>query len=426
MTSAPASLKTNFRWVMAGNVVNSASQWLVVSLLARLGSAEILGTYILAMAVIMPVTTFSKLSLRSLFVTDAREKHLFGDYFATGLWSGLLGFLIISGWGLIQGFEPGLFLILVPLGLARSLDNPSELFMGYCQKQERMEFVGMGMMLRGTTSLAAVALAVGLTGSLAAGAAALLAAALLRILFFEFPVARRLARLGSRRLDLKLTLPWPTGRAIAAMGIPLGLVLFLATLGNSLIRLTLESYHGKEQLAYFGAAAYPLMIGSIFVGALGQSAAPRLARDHAVNRRRFWALLSRLGGLAALMGLAVLAGVWLVGKPALEILYGSEYGAYHAEFMVMAAGSVFMFSATIVGYGLTAARKFSLQLVGAATACLAAGLLAWIMIPDGGIMGAAWVYFWVAVVHLVTKVLTLAWPGSGGGTSTLEDPGETP
>jgi O-antigen/teichoic acid export membrane protein len=407
MAAAPTSLRKNFRWVLAGNVVNSASQWLIVSFLAKLGSTEMLGTYILAMAVIMPVTTFSKLQMRAIFVTDAQQQHEFGEYLATGLWAALLGLLIIGCWGLFQGAGSGFFLILLVLGLARSLDNPSELLMGYCQKMERMEFVGMGMMLRGISSLAAVAVAVALTGSLTLAVVATLAAALLRIGFYELPVSRKLARATGQGLGLKLTIPLSTGRAIAAMGVPLGLVLFLGTLGNSLIRLVLENHHGKEQLAYFGAAAYPLMVGTIFVGALGQSAAPRLARDFAENRRRFWLLLGRLGGLAALMGVAVLAGVWLLGKPALEILYSPEYGAYHAEFVIMAAGSVFLFAASMVGYGLTAARRFGHQFMAAVITFAMAAILALWLIPDGGIRAAAWVYFWVGVLHLAVRVFLL-------------------
>jgi O-antigen/teichoic acid export membrane protein len=408
MTPPSPSLKKNFQWVLAGNVVNSACQWSIVALLAKVGSTQMLGTYLMAMAVVMPVTTFSKLHMRSIFVTDARNDHSFGDYFQTGLLAGLVGLAIITFWSLAGGYDSRFMALLLLVGLARSLDNPSELFLGYCQKRERMEFVGLGMMLRGITSLAVVVAGVALTGSLLVAAAALVAAALFRQAAFEYPVARRVAGNSGEELTLKTSLSWPTVRVITAMGVPLGLVMFLNTLNPSLIRLVLEANYGKDQLAYFGAAAYPLMVGTIVVGALGQSAAPRLSRFYAADRQRFWFLLGRMAGLGVLLGAGVLGGVWLVGRPALEILYSPEYGVYHREFVIMAAGSVFLFAAGMLGYGLTAARKFNLQFMGSAIICLVAALLAWALIPGGGIRAAAWTYFWVALAQLLNGVILLA------------------
>lgn len=407
MAASSNSLKTNFQWVFAGNTVNSACQWAVVALLAKWGSTELLGAYVLILAVIMPITTLSKLQMRAIYVTDAENQFPFSDYFNTASLAAALGFLAAVIYSFTADYTKDFILSLILIGAARSLDNPSDMLMGYCQKMERMEFVGLGMMLRGLTTIAAVIGPIYLTGSLVKAAGALVAAALLRLFLYELPVVRRLAAQAGQPSFLKLGLSWPSLKRIALMGIPLGLVLFLATLANSLIRVVLESGHGKDQLAYYGAAAYPLVVGTMVMSALGQSAAPRLARYFEEGSRQFWRLLGKMIGLATGLGLLLLIGVWLVGKPALSFLYEPEYGAYHTEFIIMAAGSVFLFVASVMGFGLTAARKFTYQLGGALFTCTAAALLSWWLIPEGGIRAAAWVYFWLAVIRVAVRIAIL-------------------
>ena len=406
--AATASLKTNFKWVFAGNVVNSACQWAIVSVLAKLGSPEMLGTYALAMAVVMPVTSLAQLQMRPIYVTDAARRFPFGEYLSTGLLASLLGLLVILVWSLAGGYGPGVVPVILLLGLSRSLDNPSEMFRGYCQKLERMEFVGLGMMLRGVTSLGAMVTAIALTGDLVIGAAALVAVAVLRLFTYEIPVARHLARTADGPSVLRPRFAPQSVRRILAMGLPLGLAYFLSLAGGSIMRLTLEAHHGKDILAYFAAAAYPLAVGTMVAGSLGQSASPRLSRFFRTDRRAFLALLGKMLTLAMGLGLLVLGGVWLLGDWALRILYRPEYATYHTEFIIIAGGSVFLFLASMLGYALTASRVFRLQLLAAVLACAAAALASWLLIPAGGIRGAAWAFFWTGLAQMVTRMAILA------------------
>ena len=79
------SLKANFSWTLAGNVAYAASQWAMLVVLAKLGTAEKVGQFVLGLAVTAPVMLFSSLKLRSVQATDARGDFHFGDYFALRL-----------------------------------------------------------------------------------------------------------------------------------------------------------------------------------------------------------------------------------------------------------------------------------------------------------------------------------------------------
>src|SRR5438270_6565675 len=80
-----ASLRSNFTWTFAGNTIYAAGQWAILSLLAKLGSSEMLGQYALAIALTAPVVMFSHLNLRAVIATDVAQKHPFQDYLAVRL-----------------------------------------------------------------------------------------------------------------------------------------------------------------------------------------------------------------------------------------------------------------------------------------------------------------------------------------------------
>ena len=74
------SLRKNFTWTLAGNVVYAGCQWGMLVVLAKLGTPEMLGQFALALAITAPVMMFAYLGLRNVLATDARSEYLFGHY----------------------------------------------------------------------------------------------------------------------------------------------------------------------------------------------------------------------------------------------------------------------------------------------------------------------------------------------------------
>src|SRR3984957_291041 len=64
-----ASLRWNFSWTFVGNIIYSACQWAILVVLAKIGNAEMVGQYGLAMAVATPILALSSLQLRAVVTT---------------------------------------------------------------------------------------------------------------------------------------------------------------------------------------------------------------------------------------------------------------------------------------------------------------------------------------------------------------------
>src|SRR5688572_27341032 len=76
----PLSVRRNFVWSLAGNVLYAVCQWSVLIVLAKLSSTESLGLYLLSVANTSPIFQFAGMQLRRLQATDSGEEFLFGQY----------------------------------------------------------------------------------------------------------------------------------------------------------------------------------------------------------------------------------------------------------------------------------------------------------------------------------------------------------
>src|SRR5437867_2722549 len=77
----------------------------------------------------------------------------------------------------------------------------------------------------------------------------------------------------------------PIGR-LAWLASPLAFVMMLGSLNTSPPRYFVERSLGEAQLGIFTAIAYLIVAGETVVGAMGQSAGPRLARYYAQGNVR--------------------------------------------------------------------------------------------------------------------------------------------
>lgn len=76
----PSSVKKNFGWIIAGNIATELSLGGVLVGLAKLGSAQMQGRFLLCLGIVFPIAIFLSLGLRGLLITDSKEEFAFSDY----------------------------------------------------------------------------------------------------------------------------------------------------------------------------------------------------------------------------------------------------------------------------------------------------------------------------------------------------------
>ena len=402
----PLSLRDNFSWTLAGNVVYAACQWLTLVVMAKTGTPEMVGQFALALAIVTPVITLSSLQLRVLQSTDASRDFVFGDYLAVRLVTavitiGVVG--VIVGW---NAYALGMALIALAVAFTRSIDSVSDVFYGLLQQRERMDRIAVSLVLHGVLQLAVFGPIIFVTGSVLLAVLGMACISVLILVFYDLPKARQVEGPGG---SLRPQWSLPAFRRIAWLGLPIGLVTALNSLTGNVPRYFIADSLGERELGIFAAMFYLTVAGSTIMGAIGSPASPRLANlfaagDYAGYRQ----LLGKLVAIAVATGIGGLLVALLAGKQILTLLYRPEYAGHMPTFLWLMAATAPMYVASVLGVGVNAMRRFHAQVpLPVVNLILTVGLAA-LLIPRSGLDGAGQVVFLSSVLSMLTTFLVLA------------------
>ncbi len=184
--------------------------------------------------------------------------------------------------------------------------------------------------------------------------------------------------------------------------------MMLLSLQVNIPRYVIEHRVGAAELGVFAALASLLTAGNVVVSALGQSATPRLATYfHERRIRAFRRLMGILVLLGVALGVAGVAVAVAAGAPLLRLLFGARY-ADRADVLVVLMGTgLALYLSSLLGYGLTAARRFGIQLPIFTAAALACAGACAVLVPRYGLAGAAWAWTVSLVVGVAASLLEL-------------------
>ncbi|HEY3268689.1 MAG TPA: lipopolysaccharide biosynthesis protein [Armatimonadota bacterium] len=394
------SLRRNFSWTLFGSGFYSACQWGVVVVLAKLGRPEAVGQFALALGIVTPVMMLCSLQMRQVLQTDVKREFSFADYLTLRLITTLAAFALAIGIAHLSGLNLTTIRVVTLVALMKSTDGVADIFYGSWQRRERMDMIARSLILNGTVSTTLLAIAIWRTESLvlavAASAVGSAAALVYTLASPSTPTPSRLRPMRSLR-----TL-WPLVRVSA----PLGVVSMLISLNQSMPRYFIERSLGSRQLSVFAAISYFVLVGSMIVGALSQSASARLARYYAAGQRQdFVTLCGRMVGIGALLGVAGIGVAYFFGGWILRVMYRPEYAQSKDVFTWTMVAAAIGYCAWMLGCAITAARVFREQLPLFALTAIVSAVGCMILAPSHGLLGAAWATVIAAAFQLAGSLV---------------------
>lgn len=415
------SLRANFSWTFVGNVVYAGCQWGMLMVLAKLGSPEMVGQFALGLAVTAPIIILTNLQLRAVQATDARTEYQFRDYLGLRLISTVLALLIIAGIVFITDYRLETALVILAVGLSKAIESLSDVFYGLLQQHERMDRIAQSKMIKGFLSLIALGIIVYLTDSVLWGALGLALVWVLILVGYDLRSGVLVLRIGTPANKVfstdtvsqrSLYPRWhvATLSRLAWLALPLGISTMLISLNTNIPRYFIERNLGEYELGIFAALAYLMVAGNTVIGALGQSAIPRLANHYAMNDvSAFYRLLLNLVSLGILLGTIGTSAVLVAGREILALLYRPEYASFSDIFLwlVMAAGIGYVNS--FLGCSITATRMFHYFIAPYALVTIINLGCSALLIPDHGLQGAAWTIMITNLASCVVPIIILLW-----------------
>lgn len=408
-TGRPLSLRSNFAWAVAGNVVYAACQWGMIVALAKFGTSFMVGQFSLGLAVVTPVLMFSNLNLRAVQATDARRQFRFAEYLRLRLALTLAALAVIAVIVRFGGYEGRTAAVILALALAKAIEALSDIHYGLFQLNDRLDHTGRSMILRGLLSVTALTAGLYLMRNVFWGCMCMAVAWVASLLLFDVRRGRRLVAGTESPVDQERGGSLRQVR-LMSLALPLGIVTTIASINLHMPRYFIHARMGEHELGIFSAIAYAAGTLTIVGDSLSISAIPRLSRLYAGGRlAEYRSLLLRLTAIGCAVGLAGLAITHGIGAWLLTLFYNADYAADSGIFTVLMAAAALHFVASILTCGITSARCFRIQvplyvLVAGATAW---GCARWI--PTMGLAGAALGVTFGAAVRLLLSGLVMAY-----------------
>lgn len=396
------SLTSNFMWTLGGNAIYSASQWGMISILAKRGSPAIVGVFALGLAVSAPVFMFCNLQLRSVQATDAQTRYQFADFFMLRSLCTLAALLLLVGVSVLAGYRGEVLVVVIALSLAKAFESWSDVIAGLLQRHERLDLAARALTVRGVMSLIVFASVFATTRKLSAACIALAVTWAAVVGGYDMALARGVLQKGEGFFSGSTSRMWE----LLKKSLPLGIVMTLISLNANLPRYLVAHYLGADQLGIFASLAYLLIAVNLLVLALGQAASARMATMFAVGElERFGNVLAKLAGFGVAIGAASFGIALGFGNTLLRLLYGPAYSSHQGLLLILAATAGISTIATFMGFAATSAQSFRAQVPVIAAMTITTLAVSWLLVPLLGLNGAGMALLISAIVQMVGLTL---------------------
>lgn len=391
------SLRTNFKWTMAGNLVYALCQWGMLSVLAKAGNAGIVGQFALGLAISAPIFMFANLQLRAVQATDVCMEYRFSDYFTLRILTTAIGLLAMAGLMFTLRYDNVTRGVILLVSLSKCIECVSDVIGGLLQLHDRLDQVATSLMIRGILSIFAFGATFLFTHSLIACMVAMCLAWLAVLIGYDFYRAKETLLPGEQFFHLQ----WNIARKLFLLSLPLGFVMALISLNTNIPRYLLEHYSGPADLGIFASLAYLMVALNLVVNALCQSATTRLSRLFSEQRlHEFCRLLFKLSAFGMVIILAGVPLALMFGRSLLTILYRPQYAEHVTALAILVAAAGVSSTAFFITSGLNSARCFRAQLPIFALSTLVTILSCLFLVPRYQLNGAAIALLLSAVVGL--------------------------
>jgi O-antigen/teichoic acid export membrane protein len=386
--SYEGGVRRNLVSTVVGNIVFSASQFLITVVLARMGNMAMVGQYALGLACCIPLFAFTGLQMRAVQATDCPGRFQFTDYLNVRLLGTACAVGAVLAMAFVAPWPRATLMVVIAVACTRVVDSLSDLLYGLFQLHERLDFIALGMSARAFAGLLALVCAMSLTHSAVIALLALSVAWLAVLLTYEWPIAIRIAAAKPHEL-LRLGSIKACGRLIM-LCVPLAFVLMVLNATTSFPRLMLEHSAGEQTLGIFSAVATISAGIGLLYSAVGQTALPRLAMMFASDRKQFDTTILRMMLFSCGLGAPVILAAWFWGVRAVNMTYGQHSQVTKGLVVGLVIVGVLSNTSSLLGAAVTASRRFWPQL---AVACMVLAITALAcsrLIPSMGAMGAVY------------------------------------
>ncbi len=401
-----ARLTGNAAWSLAGTVYFTAGQIFSVVVLTKSFSSEQVGQILLAMAVITPISFLVNMELRSVYVTDTRQRVTPEACLRLRIFTNallMLFLLILCGW-LGSGWSLQKKAVMLLMGLVRASESWADIYFGVFQKNEKMKIWAFSRMTKVTLIFLWALVLPHVSSSVVWFPVGWFVVVTGMAWFYDRPLARRFYE----PADPGSAEHW-NWRPVLKSGFVLGLFCSLSIMNHHVPQYFVAGYLGDTFVAYLGVLL--LFVNGMvnLQNSVNHAVLSRLAVYYQQNRRMFLGLVGKLmalSGSGAALGLIVVMwrGEWI-----LATFYSEEYAKLSDLFVLVFLAGVILLLGMILGDAVVACHKFNGRLFAMIAGLVVNIAVCYLYLEDYGLAAAAWAMLCSAITVTVLCGGVLIW-----------------
>ncbi len=385
----------NFAWNAAGNAAYSFTSLFYLIFAARILGKDGAGPFAIAFTTSTILLCLGLYGIRNYQVTDIHSVHSTGSYITARLLTsslmlpaGLI-FCLLSGYGSEKTW------LVVLLLLGKTAESMSDVFYGIMQKNGRLHLAGISMTVRSILSVIMFYAGLKITHNLLWAAALLSLCAFLTLFTIDIPCARKIE-------PIHLSADKAAWTRLLRICFPVFAAAIISAVLTNMPKYAIDAVMEDRYQTVYGIIAMPGTAILLFSQIMTQFFLTKMAEfSDDLKPGRFIKLNVAIIAAMTLFTGGCLLFFFFWGNDFLSVIYNTDVMEYIPDLLIILCGALFGSIACLLSAALTSLRITRIQLYIFLVNLVCAVIFSALLIPDSGLLGAAFAYLLIMLVQLV-------------------------
>lgn len=376
----------NFIWNILGTTFNSFNSLFFMIIVTRLNGTNDAGIFTLAYSTACILYIIGVYAGRIFQVTE-KEKINDKEYILNRISTTLIMILVSVGFVVVKQYDIYKASIFIIICLYKALEAFSDVLYGILQKNDLLYKVGKSFFAKAGLSLLAFLIVEIITKNLVIASSMIVLANVLIILVYDFVNVRNVIEKKQEIKSANVFRIYKTGFFIFAISF-LGLYIMNAP------KYAIDDYLSEHIQAIYGIIIMPATVIGLFAQFIIHPYLNTIVDFYqSGNIKEIKKLVGKIILAIAILGVICMVGVYLLGIPVLELIYGIELKEYKWNLVAIIFASTLSVIGTVYSSVLTTIRETFVQFIIYVVVTLLAIITSYILTQQFEINGATSAYF---------------------------------
>ncbi len=385
------SLRKNFIWNFLGLTINSFNSLFYLVIINRINGGKEAGVFTFAFSLITLFYFIGIFFNRAYQIST--DKYNNKEFLINRFISCIIMFVVCIIYCIIKDYSFYKFMIIILICIFRLLEAFADIFYGMEHKDGLLYKAGKSMFYKSILSLIGFLICDLLTHNIILSIIVIIVINIIGIVFYDIKNSKKY-------IEKKFN--WKNVFAIYKITLPIFIFSFLNVYLINASKYSLDKYSTAEIQNIFGIILMPGTIISLFSSYITNPYIIELKNDYKNKKiKSFNKLILKLSAFIFVFGLLCVVGIYVVGVPIINLLYGIKIDSYKLELVMVIVGAIFLTLTSVISAALTILEKNYIQMYIYIIDAIISVILTEILVSKFKIFGASLEYMLIMVIHYI-------------------------